>query len=765
MEQRCLTVVVRGTVQGVGFRPFVYRSARRWNIRGSVRNTSDGVEIAACGTFAAIEGFLDMLRLSSPPLASITNMEISEEPDIPGTGGFSILPSLLGDESQVDAARDTAVCDACLSEMRDSSNRRYRHPFITCTDCGPRYSIIRALPYDRDRTTMAHFTMCAGCHAEFHDPEDRRFHAQPVCCPACGPRLALLDATAAAIDVHDPIAAAVVMLAEGTILAIKGIGGFHLACRADHAAAVAELRRRKHRAEKPLAIMVRDIGVARAYAEVSEIEAALLRGVERPIVLLLKKPNPTASITSRIAPEVAPHVHTLGVMLPYAPLHHLLFDTDRYDALVMTSANPSGEPLCISTEEAVATLAGIADGYLTHDRPIQVRLDDSIARVLDGAPLLVRRGRGYAPAPLPAGTEVDGVVALGGIMKSTVAVGRGRTCYVSQYLGSSENLPTIDNCEQSLRHLLGLLGVTPAQYACDLHPGGLNKALVGSPNLPLIKVQHHYAHAVACMAENRLQGKAVCVVYDGMGLGDDGAIWGGEVLIADRRGYERVGWWDVGPMPGGDAATFFPGRMLMGALWQRQGEGVMNLCPWMAPEEGRATMELLAADINCPRTSSMGRLFDACAALLDVCRRQTYEGQPAVELEGAADPAEEGSIDVQIREMAGSMVADGAGLLLDVRGALRQGASVARAAALFHNAVADATVRIAMRAAVAARLDSVCLSGGCFLNKLLCERTVAGLRAAGLRPVVHRILPPGDECVAFGQAIVAAEQRRTQGIL
>jgi hydrogenase maturation protein HypF len=746
-------ITVRGTVQGVGFRPFVYRLATRLGLTGSVCNSAAGVVITACGDAADIDQLVAALHSNPPPLAIITSVDIRDIP-VSNTGtGFVVEPSLAGSVPAVDVVVDTATCDACLVEMRTPSNRRHRHAFINCTDCGPRFSIITGLPYDRANTTMAEFVMCPACRAEYESPADRRFHAQPVCCPHCGPTLRLLDKKGCGIPDADPLRRAVALLETGAIVAIKGLSGFHLACRADLPAAVDALRERKHRVGKPFAIMVRDIEAACRYAVISAREAALLCSAERPIVLCAKSAG-----ASRLAAAIAPAVTTLGIMLPCTPLHHLLFDGATFDALVMTSANRSTEPICIHTADAVEKLGGIADAFLTHNRAIHVRLDDSIARVLLDRPLVVRRSRGFTPAPLPADADVQGVVALGGILKNTVTVGRGRACYVSNYLGSADTLATIDNCEHALDHLLAILGVTPALYATDLHPGGLLTALIADPTLPLIRVQHHHAHAVACMAENRLTGRAINIIYDGVGLGDDNTIWGGEVLVCDRLGYERSGAWRVGPMPGGDAATLNPGRMLMGVLWNTLGDDVMELCPWMPHTERRATRDLLVANVNCPVTSSMGRLFDACAALLDVCRSQTYEGQPAIELEGAAGQSDTGTFDVPIITDAGRNVADGAALLEAVRSAVHDRVPKPDVAARFHHAVVDATVRLAGMAADANGIDAVCLSGGCFLNKLLFEQTFGGLEAAGLRPFAPRVLPPGDEAISYGQALIAAAQ-------
>ena len=745
-------VLVTGTVQGVGFRPFVYRTARRFGVVGTVRNTAGGVEIEAFARQEALDAFVRAVKTQTPPLAQVLSLESRPLSADGAPESFTIGQSSLGESAAVDVTRDTAVCTSCLSEMRSPNNRRYRHAFINCTDCGPRYTIVRSMPYDRPNTTMAAFGMCPECAAEYADPVDRRFHAQPVCCPNCGPQLRLLDASGCVLETGDAAAECVRLLTQGSIVAIKGIGGFHLACRADRTEVVARLRQRKHREEKPLAIMVRDVSSARALAEISDIEGELISGVERPIVIVRKRD------TGALAPEVAPRVSTLGIMLPYAPLHHVLFENAPYQALVMTSANLSDEPMCIDDAEAVRRLGGIADAYLTHDRPIYVRNDDSIARVLGAHPVLLRRARGYVPAPLPADTETTGVCAWGGILRGTVTVGRGSYCYTSQYLGAMDSVEALDNLERVMQHLMLVLGVTPRVHACDMHPQGLTSRPAESSGLPVVKVQHHHAHAVACLAENRWPDEAIAVVYDGAGHGDDGTGWGGEILRVNRSSYERLGHLRTAPMPGGDEATRLPGRMALGILSQSGDALWTDACAWMPVAERDAVIEVLRLGLNCPLTSSMGRLFDACAAVLDVCRTRTYEGQPAIELEGCADLAETRAFKMPVITENGLRVLDGASLLLQVAEAVRGGLSPAVASARFHNAVVAATAQVVTAVCEETGIRAVCLSGGCFQNVLLFGRLVAKLESAHLRVLVHRLTPPNDECVSYGQAIVAAER-------
>jgi hydrogenase maturation protein HypF len=748
---RTVTIAVRGVVQGVGFRPFVYRTARVLGLRGTVSNNSAGVMIHAQGPDAAIDGLLEALRTRHPPLAVVRECVVGDTTTLTDLPEFTIVASSQGESVQVDAARDTATCDACVREMRDPNNRRYRHAFINCTDCGPRFSIIRELPYDRPATTMAGFGMCPRCGQEYRDPSDRRFHAQPVCCPACGPRLQVFDADGTEIACDDPVAHAVAALERGSIVAIKGLGGFHLACRADRQEPVETLRRRKHREEKPLAIMVRDLSAARAVCRVSEADAALLRSPECPIVLL-----PRRSDCDTVAQAVAPTVTTLGVMLPYTPLHHLLSENAAYPALVMTSGNRSGEPILSDNQAALQALKSIADMFLVHDRAIYVAVDDSIVRSLSVGPVVLRRARGYVPSPIFTGRPVDGIVGLGGILKSTVCVGRGEAAYVSQYLGTVDNVETIERCAGVLQHLSGLLGVRPRLLVRDLHPGGFMADTVDL-HLPVVSVQHHHAHAVACMVENGVRGPAICVVYDGTGLGDDGTVWGGEILLVSETGYERLGHLRPIPLPGGDAATRHPGRFALSAAMEALGVSADRCCTWLPPGEQQAVTAMLAAGVNCPLTSSAGRLFDAVAAVLGVCREQTYEAQAAIELEAMAAQGVSDAYEWSTQTRDGRLIMDGASLVASVVDDATRGTDPGVISARFHNTLAAMTVETVQRAARARGVMDVCLSGGCFQNALLFERVLTGLRDSGLNVYHHRVLSPGDECVALGQVVIAAK--------
>jgi len=753
-ELRGIRIHIQGVVQGVGFRPFVYRTALRYGLTGRVTNEGSGVQVEAYGPPDRLLLFEEYLRESPPPLALIRSLRIREISADSVPAEFLIAPSEEGEAVEVDMARDTAVCEDCLRELFDPGDRRYLHPFINCTNCGPRYTIIRGLPYDRERTAMAGFPMCADCRREYREPGDRRFHAQPVCCNRCGPALQWLDAQGNPLSFRNPVRSCIERLEQGDIVAVKGLGGFHLACRADSEEAVARLRSRKHREEKPLAVMVRDLDAVRRLAEPTEPERRLLVGIERPIVILPARPS-----SPGIAPAVAPRVTTLGIMLPYTPLQHLLFEGASYQALVMTSGNRSEEPIVIDNREAVEKLGGIADAFLIHNRDIELRADDSIARVLGGHCVLLRRGRGYVPDPLPAGADVDGVVALGGILKSTVTLGKGTMCYTSQYLGGLDNLETLRNLEQVLGHLGRILGVRPRTLAVDLHPGNPTLGIAGRFGLPVESVQHHHAHAAACMAENELAGEALCVVYDGTGYGEDGTIWGGEILRVRRERFQRVGHLAPMPMPGADAAVRNPGRMALGALFAGVGEAAREACPWMPEAEKNAVLELLHSRLHCPLTSSLGRLFDAVSAVLGICGRRTYEGQAAIELEGAADLSEKGEYEVCLRDAEGVLLLDGVAILVQAWHDVRGGAPVSRVSARFHNTVAAMTAAAVGRLADTAGLDTVCLSGGCFQNALLFEGVQRRLTGIGLQVRLHRVLPPNDECVSYGQAVIAAARR------
>jgi hydrogenase maturation protein HypF len=757
MSRLYYSITVKGTVQGVGFRPFVYRTARFHDIAGDVANDASGVIIHAFGTKENLDTFVQNLRTSAPPLAIIRSIDIEEKPasgaSVPAA--FVIAESSTGREAEIDITADTATCDACLDELLDPKNRRFLHPFINCTDCGPRYTIITNLPYDRPNTTMAHFAMCDDCRKEYVDPASRRFHAEPLCCPACGPKLALVDSNGRVVTQGDPVRAAIGMLLDSKILAVKGIGGFHLACRADESAVVARLRQKKSREEKPFALMVRDIRAVEGLTHVTIEEKRLLESRERPIVILRKRGDPSAGI----APEIAPGLTTLGIMLPYTPVHHLLFRESGISALVMTSANLSDRPIIFANDQATETLSGIADAFLTHDRDIHVRNDDSIVRVVSDAPVIMRRSRGFVPEPLACPSDVDSMVALGGVLKSTVAVGRKRNCYLSQYIGSVETVEDITGLDSAVSHLTKSLGIEPSLYICDKHPQSLVASFAASTGLPVAYVQHHHAHAAACMAENEIAEKALCIVYDGTGYGDDGKIWGSEFLNATYNGYERLGHLSYLLLPGGDEAIRNPARIALAALIPSLGDKALDAFPLMPGEEKNAVLDMVRSNTNCVLSCGMGRLFDAVSALLGICTRRTYEGQPAIMLEGAADPHEEGAYGAPLSLDENGISIDAQAMLCDLYDDFKSKTPVSRIAARFHNTLAQATAAAATIASLQYDCTTVCLSGGVFQNAYLVERLIPLLKLSGLTPVLHRRTPPNDECISYGQLVVAGATR------
>ncbi len=631
---------VEGVVQGVGFRPFVYTIARRNDLSGWVRNTSSGVEIEVEGLPGAIGCFLRDLRKEAPPLARIERVrETKISPR--GFDVFRIEASSNGDGTQP-VSPDVATCADCLRELGDRFDRRFGYPFTNCTNCGPRFTITRSIPYDRANTTMQSFTLCEACRAEYEDAADRRFHAEPNACPACGPRLALVDGHGLAIA-GDPLAVAARMLAGGRIVGIKGIGGFHLACDATREDAVLRLRRRKEREEKPFALMVADRQVAERICVLSAAEGMLLESAARPIVLLDERPG------SGIASAVSRPLRTLGVMLPYTPLHHLLFSADATcpRVLVLTSGNRYGEPIAIDDAEALSRLSTIADALLIHDRPIEVRCDDSVTRVVAGEELPIRRSRGYAPYPVPLPLESPPLLACGADLKTTVCVARGRHAFLSPHIGDLEDIETWRSYAQMAAHMESIFRVRPEVIVHDAHPDYFSTryALGRDPALPHVAVQHHHAHVASCMAENELAGSVIGVAFDGTGYGADGAIWGGEFLVVDYASFERVGHLGYVPMPGAARAIHEPFRMALAHLTAARGSmpGIEATALGATEAEIDAIQWQIAHAVNAPLTSSVGRLFDAVASLAGIRHRALYEGQAAMELEACAARGEKGA--------------------------------------------------------------------------------------------------------------------------
>jgi hydrogenase maturation protein HypF len=734
-----IQVRLRGIVQGVGFRPFVYNLAQRLNLAGYVLNDSSGLIAEVEGAPAALEAFLEALGTEHPPLAWIQDRAVASLPPT-GDGGFRIRPSLAETGKFALISPDIATCDACLADCTDPGNRRYGYAFTNCTNCGPRYTIIRDIPYDRPHTTMAGFTMCGECRAEYENPADRRFHAQPIACPACGPALSA------------EIAEAQRQLADGEIVAIKGLGGFHLACDARNSAAVGRLRARKRRSDKPFAVMVGNLEAARDLCVVDDAAARALSGPRHPIVILPRRE------AAGLPGGIAPGNPTLGVMLPYTPLHHLLFRGAEKagtgqeacpTALVMTSGNLSEEPIVVENRDARQRLGGVADWFLVHNRDIYMRADDSVVRMFEGEERVMRRSRGYAPETLDVGRALPELLACGGELKNVFCLTKGTHAILSQHIGDLENYETLVFFEETLANLKKLFRVTPRAVAYDLHPGYLStKYALGLEGLLKIGVQHHHAHIASCMAENGLAGEAIGVAMDGTGYGLDGAIWGGEFLVASYAGFERRAHLRYVPLAGGDRAVREPWRSALGYA----GAAERLLAGGRVDEKRlRAVERMIATGTNTVMTSSCGRLFDAVAALIGLRYEVNFEGQAAIELEAIVDPTCEQRYEFDI-----------GGEELDFRAMMerivKEGAAPSVVAARFHNTLAAAIHEICLRMRRESGIGRVCLSGGTFQNMRLLGLVARALRASGFELFLHRKVPPNDGGIALGQAVIAAHQ-------
>ncbi len=735
---------VTGTVQGVGFRPFVYRLAHELGLAGYVLNDERGVLLEVEGPAVAVEEFMGRLVDEAPPLAVIEGVVAESVPAV-GSEGFEIVSSLAGGEADAPVTPDSAICSDCLAELLDPADRRYRYPFINCTNCGPRFSIVRGVPYDRPQTTMAAFTMCEQCRREYENPRDRRFHAQPNACASCGPRVWVHGVGA---SVEDPIAFVARRLREGAIVAVKGVGGFHLACDAFSSDAVAALRARKHREDKPFALMVRDVAAASRLVALGPVEKELLSSVVRPIVLAPRR------FDSRVAGAVAPAASELGVMLPYSPLHHLLLG-DFGGALVMTSGNVSDEPIAFKDDDALERLAPIADLFLLHDREIHARTDDSVVR--SGA--ILRRSRGYVPGrmSLPVAASRP-LLACGAEQKNTFCVAKGDHAWVSHHIGDLEHYPTLRAFRTGIDHFERLFAVTPEVAVYDLHPDYLSTAYAHErPGLELFGVQHHHAHLAACLAEHGLQGPAVGAIFDGTGYGTDGTIWGGEVLAGGLGGCERAAWLRPVRLPGGAAAIREPWRMAFAWLAEAFGEpqAVPRALTGSVDERAWDAMAAVALSPDfSPVTSSVGRLFDAVGALCGFGVRASYEGQAAVELEAAAHRADGAAGAYRFT------LSDPRSAVQEVVFDLERGVAVSTVAARFHFGLARATVEAVAGVASERGLSVVVLSGGVFQNRLLLDAVRAGLARAGLRVLTPEKLPANDGGISFGQAAIAAAAAR-----
>lgn len=752
-----LRVRVHGVVQGVGFRPFVYTTAAALGLSGSVRNDSSGAIIEIEGSPDDVDDFLVALRNRPPPLAVVEAVDTEAIPLVGGTG-FVIGDSSRSNGSRTLASPDVAMCAECAAEQRDPNDRRYRHPFVNCTNCGPRFTIIGSLPYDRAATTMASFTMCADCAREYTDPADRRFHAQPVCCPGCGPTLRYRDRDGQLTNGDAGVDAARLLLREGGVLAVKGVGGYHLACDAGDEHAVIELRRRKRRGDKPFAVMVADVATARMIATIDDAAARVLASPQRPIVLVPRRTG------SDVADAVAPNNPDVGVMLAYTPLHPLLFglpgDAPGPRTLVMTSGNLGGEPICYADDDAIDRLAHLADGWLMHDRDILVPCDDSVVRIVDGAELPIRRSRGYAPLPVALPVAVPPTLAVGADLKNTFAVAERKYAWLSQHIGDMDDLATLSAFGAAERHMEALTGVVPEVIVADAHPGYRSTAWAErhAGDRPVRLVQHHHAHVAAVMAEHGLDGSepVLGVAFDGTGYGPDGAVWGGEVLLADYKGYQRLAHLKYVPLAGGDVSVRRPYRMALAHLWAAGLPWDEDLPPVSAcpADERRALALQLENGVGCVPTSSMGRLFDAVSALVGVRHVAAYEAQAAIELEGLSRAAEPGarSYSFTVESRQPSAVVDPAPVLAAIVTDLRAGATPAMVGARFHRAVAALVVELAGLDEAGDR--AVALSGGVFQNALLLQLTLDALRGRGFRVITHRHVPPNDGGLALGQLLV-----------
>ena len=822
---------ITGIVQGVGFRPFVYNLATGLGLSGWVLNSSAGVEIEVVGPAPVLGEFTERLKTEAPPLSHIEQVAVTEiavsDVQTPDDGGFTIRHSEAREGEFQPISPDVAICEDCLRELFDPDDRRYRYPFINCTNCGPRFTIIRDIPYDRPKTTMAPFVMCPDCQAEYDDPTNRRFHAQPNACPVCGPRVWFQTSNLQSpiSSEEEAIRAAREMLRDGNVVAIKGLGGFHLACDATNDEAAARLRERKGRVDKPFALMAFDLETVEQFCYVNDDERALLTSRERPILLLRERAE------SFISPLVAPGNRYIGVMLPYTPLHYLLLEPATSDrtldvghrtfppALVMTSGNYSEEPIATDNDEALERLSDLADAFLLHDRDIHARCDDSVTRVFAGAELPVRRSRGYTPYPVHLPFEVKQVLAVGAELKNTFCLTRDRYAFLSQHIGDMENYETLRFFEQMVEQLARTFRVQPQVIACDMHPGYLatrwtNRRISESATQRLVQVQHHHAHIAACMAENRLTGErpVIGVAFDGTGYGTDGAIWGGEFLVADYGSFRRVAHLKYAPLPGGDGAIRRPYRIALAHLW---AAGV----PWdedlpsvaaASVAEHKVLARQLERGLNTVPTSSIGRLFDGVSALAGVRQEINYEAQAAIELENLAQPDEAAAYPFDLafpqspipnlrsltwtgqnqmgflnrqdaknakkkqgkalrplrlggefscrmyKNFTGKVLIDPAPCIRSVVADVRAGAPAGVIASRFHNGLATMVRDVCLRLREETGLNEVALSGGVFQNVTLLSKTVPLLEEVGFTVYTHRLVPPNDACISLGQAVVAS---------
>jgi hydrogenase maturation protein HypF len=748
-----LRIRVGGIVQGVGFRPFIYRLASERNLTGYVLNDASGVDMEVEGRLEAVSAFLTAIVKEKPPRARVDTLS-AHFVDIENEAGFIIRESEVTAGRAVLISPEIATCEDCLRELRDPSDRRFGYPFINCTNCGPRYTIIRDIPYDRAKTTMDAFKMCPECRAEYEDPMNRRFHAEPNACWVCGPGVVLRDESGAEVSCDDPIGRATDLLSEGRIVAVKGLGGFHLAVDASNDGAVLRLRERKHREEKPLAVMARDLDTVRSFAEVGQEEATLLCDAARPIVLLRKRTDCTLS------GWVAPGNRNIGVMLPYTPVHHLLLDRD-FRALVMTSGNISEEPIAIDIDDALARLGGIADYYLDHNREILSRCDDSVMRVVEGRTMFLRRSRGYVPLPLELDVSPPSILACGAHLKNTVAVTCGNKVFLSQHIGDLENVAAYDFFNSAIERLEKVADTQPSVVAHDLHPDYLStRRALEFPAAIRIGVQHHHAHIAGCLGEAGVDGPVIGIALDGTGYGTDGTIWGCEILVATRHEFRREAHLETVGMPGGDKAVLEPWRMAVSHMANAFGDDLNRLdLPGILGrdrEEIRTVRMMLEQNLNCPRTSSCGRLFDAVSAICGIRSRISFEGQAAIELEMAAGGDGGRTYPVEITETAGKLVISPRAMIRMLVDDIVAGGDLGAVSAGFHAWLAASLAEVAVVLGSKHGIGVAAMSGGCFQNELLVRNTKRLLAEAGFEVLLNTQVPPNDGGISFGQVVVAA---------
>ena len=748
---------IQGIVQGVGFRPFVYSLAQKHHLTGWVRNSSAGVDIVVNGLQVHLDAFLDEIRRNPPPLAKIDDMD--SQPILPVSyNDFRIVESAEEEGGFIPISPDISICPDCLRELFDPTDRRYRYPFINCTNCGPRFTIIKDIPYDRPLTTMADFKLCAQCEHEYLDPANRRFHAQPVACADCGPQVWFEGKGQSKVCGEAAIQITRSWLKQGKIVAIKGLGGFHLACDASNPAAIDELRRRKHRSEKSFALMVFDASIAEQYCRISPSERTLLESKEKPIVILERKPDCTLPL------QIAPGLRTLGIMLPYTPLHFLLLEPEASypQVFIMTSGNLSDEPIAYANSTALSELTDLADGFLLNDRDIQMRVDDSVVAENRGEFYFFRRSRGFAPNPIRCAQPLREVLAVGAELKNTFCLTKGSYAFLSHYIGDLENAETLHAFESGILHYEHIFKVDPICIARDLHPDYLSsryaQSRAQSHNLPLIEVQHHHAHLAACLADNNWEkaDPVIGVIFDGTGLGTDGRIWGGEILVGNYDGYYRPCHLADYPLPGGDAAVRQPKRLAAAYLWQAGIPWDDALPPFKAMDgqERSVLLAQLEKGIHTPVTSSMGRLFDAVASLIGLRQVINYEAQAAIELENIAVQSSEGDYPFDVQ---GELI-DPKPLLEAIMEELKQQTPPGLISARFHRSVVKLVLQVCERLRLETGINTTALSGGVWQNMLLVRQTTAVLEKSGFQVLTHRQTPPNDGCIALGQAMIANQQ-------